>query len=138
MLLDLFTVRSHFAGARRGQVWDRFTLFKFQLNFVHQVVLSLVACFSFQCSCLIYSTQKSHLNVCFSTVFSKSRLNFCFPSDRFWMAGLSGCLITTVAGTSVCPDPPPRKPCGVALWGAAWIGNVTFHPLTFCFSLPKS
>lgn len=138
MLLDLFTVRSHFAGARRGQVWDRFALFKFQLNFVHQVVLSLVACFSFQCSCLIYSTQKSHLNVCFSTVFSKSRLNFCFPSDRFWMAGLSGCLITTVAGTSVCPDPPPRKPCGVALWGAAWIGNVTFHPLTFCFSLPKS
>lgn len=79
-----------------------------------------------------------HLNVCFSTVFSKSRLNFCFPSDRFWMAGLSGCLITTVAGTSVCPDPPPRKPCGVALWGAAWIGNMTFHPLTFCFSLPKS
>lgn len=80
---------------------------------MHEVViLSSVACFSFKFSYLIYSMQKSHFNVCFSRDFSKSSLYFNVTSNHFWMAEFFGSLIITVAETSVCPDPPSRKPHG--------------------------
>lgn len=41
----------------------------------------------------------------FPTNFSKSNLNLHFPSNHFWMGELFGSLITTVAETSVHPDP---------------------------------
>lgn len=89
----------------------------FPLSYVHRgfVILSLVSCFGFRFSCLVYSMQKYHLNVCFSTHVSKSRLNFYFTSNHCWMAELLGSLIITVAESGVCPVPPPA-PGGLTVW----------------------
>lgn len=114
----------------------------FPLSYVHRgfVILSLVSCFGFWFSCLVYSMQKSHLNVCFSTHVSKSRLNFYFTSNHCWMAELLGSLIITVAASGVCPVPPPRprRPHSVAIWRSSRIQNVFTHPCFLSFRPNKN
>lgn len=135
--LGLPSCPSHFSGARRGQVKDRRAPFLFPFRREPGVViLSLVSHSAFQFSCLLYSMQKSHFNACFSTDFSKSRLNFCFTSNHFWITEQLSSLIITVAQTAVCPEPLQAAQRGSSLGGTLCPEGVFTHSLfvSFCQS----
>lgn len=94
-------------------------------------------CYSFLgllqlCVLLLYSVQKSHLNVWFSTDFSKSRLNFYFTCNHFWIAELLRSLIISGAETDVCPGSPTQEASQ-----ASTRFRMCCEPLAFHSSLPK-
>lgn len=113
---------------RRSGPRDSLARFPFPPGCVHggSVILSLVSRGSVPLSCLISPTQKSHFRVCFSTDFSKSRLNFCFASNRRWMADPLGSLIITGLGRTSAQTPSTRPPSG-AVRGSSWLSECV-HP----------
>lgn len=86
---------------------------------------------------LLYSVQKSHLNVWFSTDFSKSLLNFCLTCNHFWIAELLRSLIIPGAETDVCPGSPTQDASQGSYLGKPTRFRMCHDPLAFHFSLSK-
>ena len=79
--------------------------------------------------------QKSHWNACFSIDFSKSRLNFCFPCNHFWITEPLGSLSSQWLRL-MSAQSPLQGSLQVQLSGeAGWVQNVCW-PNHFWF-LPK-